>query len=212
MIRPLRVVGLDVSNAATAIAATHDRHGQPFLSVFTVPDTAARPLHEQVATIERSVRRACGWTGSADGWVRPDVVVFEGTFSRPGGSDYPLHALHGNLKQWMWRHHIPYVDVAPSTVKLWATGSGSQRGATKVTKAPVVEAILATYGSYLLINPRDNNQTDAVALLTMGLAAYGQPLTEPPSLNHRKALKTPKWPTLPLFPKPVPYVAGRKPR
>lgn len=195
--RSLRMVALDLSLAATAIAATHDPDGVPFLSVFTVPDTACRLLHEQTALIERRVRRSCGWGPAGTVWV-PDVVVIEGTFSREGAhkSDYPLHHLHANIKQWLWRRRIPYVDVSPSTVKLWATGSGSNRGATKVTKRPVVEAIIATYGNHLLINPRDNNQTDAVALLSLGLYAYGQPLTEPPSLNHKKALKSVKWPTL----------------
>ena len=190
--RPLKVAGLDLSTAATALASTHDKNGVPFLSVFTIPGTAVRPLHEQIAVIEKVVRRQLGGPSP---W--PDLVMIEGTFTRMSGSDYPLHALHANLKQWLWRQGVPYVDVSPSTLKVWATGSGATRGVNKVTKDKVVEAILSTYGSHLLINPRDDNQCDAVALLTMGLSKYGQGLAEV-SKNHRRALSDLTWPALDL--------------
>lgn len=171
--------------------------GEPFLSVYTVPGTSARPLHEQINTIETHVRRACGAkVGDRPAGQRPDLVVIEGTFMRMAGSDYPLHALHANVKQHLWRRNIPYIDISPATLKVWATGSGSSRGATKVTKDKVMEAVIAAYGALLLIPPRDDNATDAVALLTMGLAAYHQPLAPVPSMNHAKALKGLKWPAL----------------
>jgi len=192
MIRPLRVVGLDLSTAATAIAGTHDGNGLPFLNVFTVPGTAKQPLHHQIDVIETAVRRSCGADAAGR---RPDLAVIEGTFSRKGPSDYPLHALQANVRQWLYRRGIPYTVVAPATVKSWATGSGATRGVNKVTKDRVVTAILATYGARLLINPRDDNQSDAVALLTLGLAAYGQPLADVPAAN-RKAIKAVDWPEL----------------
>lgn len=202
MIRPLKVVALDLSNKATAIAATHDPHGDPFLGVYTVPGTALLPLHAQIDLIEAKVRRACGRGSDRKAW-QPDLVVIEGTFSRAGAhtSDYPLHALHSQVKQWLYRREIPYVDVSPATLKVWATGSGSARGASKVTKDDVVRAVMATYGGKMLIDPNDNNQTDAVALLTMALAHYGQPLAEVPSLpgrpnSHRRALSDLPWPAI----------------
>jgi crossover junction endodeoxyribonuclease RuvC len=195
VIRPLRMVGLDLSGAATAIAATHDPQGVPFLSVYTVPDTEGRDLHTQIARIEAKVRLSCGWQSGIWQSQKPDLVIIEGSFSRVGGSDYPLHALHGNVRQWLWRKRIPYVEVAPSTVKLWATGSGATSGVNKVTKDKVVAAIIATYGRLITINPRDDNQTDAVALLTLGLAKYGQPLAPYGKLNAA-AFKSPKWPDL----------------
>lgn len=195
--RPLRIVALDLSTAATALAQTHDSYGNPRLSVATIPGTAGRPLHQQIDMIEPVVRKACGFgSGNARLGGVVDLVVCEGTFSREGASDYPLHALHANIKQWMHRRHIPYVDVAPSTVKLWATGSGATSGENKVTKDKVVAAVLATYGHLLNINPRDDNQSDGVALLSMGLAAYGQDLAPPPKERCRLALKTVTWPEL----------------
>lgn len=209
VIRPIRAVGLDLSTAATAVASTHDAYGQPFLSVFTVPDTAKRPLHEQVALIKRAVRRVCG-IGSArtnpDAPDLPDIVLIEGTFSREGApaQDYPLHAVHACVKQLLWEKRIPYKDVSPGTVKIWATGRGDMRGPSKVTKRDVVSAIIAAYGKAMLINPADDNQADAVALLSMVCAQYGQAIVETPSLpgkpqSHRRALKNANpWPDVDL--------------
>ena len=84
--------------------------------------------------------------------------------------------------------------MSPATLKIWATGSGASSGDNKVTKLHVVEAIIAAYGGLLNI-PRDDNACDAVALMSMGLAAYGQPLAEVPE-THRRALDSIRWPEL----------------
>lgn len=186
MIAPLRAVALDISPSATAIARTHDGGGDPRLSVATI-DSALRPLHQQIDIVDYAVRRALA--------SEPDVVIVEGTFSRPGGSDYPVHAVRAVALQAVYRRKVPYVDVQPATLKVWATGSGATRGENKVTKDKVCAAVVATYGLLLNINPRDDNACDAVALLSMGLAAYGQPLADVPQ-SHRRALAAVTWPEL----------------
>ncbi|GAA2681839.1 hypothetical protein [Actinoplanes palleronii] len=197
MIRPLRLVALDLSMRATAIASTHSPKGAERLAVYTVANTEGRPLHVQIDEIEAHVRQSCGFGtgGVLLGGDRPDLVIIEGTFSRIGGSDYPLHALHGVIKQWLYRRQIPYAEVAPSTVKVWATGSGATSGENKVTKDKVIKGVLATYGHLLNINPRDDNQADAVSLLTLGAAAYGQPLADAPQ-NRQRAIRSVTWPDL----------------
>jgi|GEM_PF-944424 len=192
----LRLVALDISTAATSIASTHASDGTSGLWVSTL-DTSRRPLHTQTDIIDVGVRKACGY-GSGNkrlGGDRVDLVVIEGTFSRGSASDYPLHHVRAVVTQWLARQHIAYVDVAPATLKVWATGSGATSGKNKVTKDKVVEAVIATYGHLLNINPRDDNQTDAVALMSLGLAAYGQPLAEVPEA-HKRALKAVRWPQL----------------
>lgn len=199
MIRPLRMVALDLSTAATGIASTNDPDGVPFPHTYTVPGTAGRPLHEQIALIKRSVRRSCGWRpGHGAVWV-PDLVVIEGTFSRNNAhaSDYPLHALHACVKQALWDRKIPYVDVSNGTVKMWATGTGATSGPNKVTKDKVVAAVIANYGKTITINPADDNQCDAVALLTLGMEKYGQPIGPYVSDKpRRRAFKNIAWPAL----------------
>ena len=192
----LRVVALDLAPARSGLARTHDSTGQPRLAVDPIT-TGLLPLHRQIDHIEYAVRRACGVPaagGRPKPSARPDLVVIEGTFSRPGGSDYPLHAVRAVVLQWLHRQGIPYADIAPATLKVWATGSGATRGDNAVLKIHVVERILADYGRFLSI-PRDDNCCDAVALLTMGLAAYGQPLAEVPQ-KQRRAIAAVTWPQL----------------
>jgi crossover junction endodeoxyribonuclease RuvC len=197
MIRPLWVAGLDLSTAASGIASTHNSTGEPQLWAQVI-DTSKRPLRVQTDLIDIAVRRACGY-GSGNrllGTTRVDVVVLEGTFSRKSGSDYPLHHVRANVLQWLWRMGIPVVDVSPATAKVWATGSGATRGVNKVTKNKVIEAVIATYG-HLLNIPRDDNACDATALMSLGRAAYGQPLAP---VQHRRAAEVIDgicWPTLP---------------
>ncbi|GIE35932.1 hypothetical protein Ait01nite_089770 [Actinoplanes italicus] len=196
--RPLRVVGLDLSTAATGIASTHASTGEPQLWTQVI-DTSKRPLRVQTDIIDMAVRRACGY-GSGNrliGAARVDVVVLEGTFSRKSGSDYPLHHVRANVLQWLWRMGIPVVDVSPATVKVWATGSGATRGVNKVTKNKVIEATIATYG-HLLNIPRDDNACDATALMSLGLAAYGQPLAPMPHGRAAEVIDGICWPTLAL--------------
>lgn len=202
--RPLRVVGMDLATAA-GIATTHDSDGNPRLAVHTV-DTSLLPLHTKVHRIEMAARVACGVSPRLGGPPRshaiPDLVMVEGTFSRPGAADYPLHAMRANVLQWLWRMGIPYVEVAPSTLKVWATGLGATSGENKVTKAQVCEAICNTYGNLpepnlMAINRRDDNQCDAVGLMTMGLAANGQALVDPLPHDGWRALKAiTEWPKL----------------
>lgn len=205
MIRPLRVVGLDIASA-TGRARTHDSLGGPRLAADAI-HTNLRPLHDQIDLIEQFVQRGCGVPeggGRINPDARPDLVAVEGTFSRPGGSDYPLHAQRAVPLQWLHRRGIPYVEVAPATLKVYATGSGATSGENKVTKAQVMEAVFATYGELLAI-PRDDNACDALVLLFMVLDHYGSQvgdlrgeLVDVPAVpqSRRRALAAVKWPEL----------------
>ncbi|MEU4781065.1 hypothetical protein [Micromonospora sp. NPDC023633] len=183
----LRMVALDLSTSAAGIAHTHWHDGTPRLGCRTVK-TGLLDLHKKVHHVLADVAAAVK--------CRPHLVVVEGSFSRPGASDAPLHMLRGVVLHWLWTKGIPYVDVQPSTVKVWATGSGATNGENKVTKDKVIEAVLSTYGGLMQIDPRDSDQCDAVALLSLGMAAYGQPLVSVTSAHQRRALAVPKWPTL----------------
>ncbi|MFI6819759.1 hypothetical protein ACIBJE_02255 [Micromonospora sp. NPDC050187] len=187
----LRMIGLDLSLGAAAIAWTHDHHSAANLGVRTVH--TARVNKDTVD--HNRIHRVLEWVAAA-AKARPHLAVIEGTFTRGGGSDIPLIGLRTVVCHWLWTKKIPYVDVAPATVKVWATGSGATRGENKVTKDKVIAEILATYGGLLNIDPRDDNQCDAVALLTLGRAAYGQPLVRITRAQQTRALTAVSWPTL----------------
>lgn len=192
MIRPLRMLGLDLSLAKTAISRTHDHHGEPALGVRTVRTSTnsadPRSVHKRINTVLANVAAAVK--------CQPDLVVIEGTFMRGGGSDIPLISLRAVITQWLHNQGVQYVDVQPATVKVWATGSGATSGENKVTKDKVIAAILAQYGALLSIDPRSDDECDAVALLSMGLAAYSQPLTHIHDGRQTRALSSVTWPDL----------------
>ncbi len=176
----IRVLGLDLKPARSGIAQNYDpATGVEALTV-TAVGKPGRPLHVQIREIERAVLHRV----SA---FRADVAFIEGTFSRPGGSgsDYGQHAVHFAATHILWAKGISWVDVAPGTLKVWATGSGALRGAGKVTKDRVIAGVIADYGRFMNIPAGDDDCADAVALLTMGCAAYGHPLCMVPKGQAR---------------------------
>lgn len=177
----MRAMGLDLKPARSGIAMNYDAAtGEPRLSV-AAAGRALVPLHEQVRELERAILYR----------VRdhaPDVVFIEATFSRGSNSDYGQHAAHFAVTHLLWARGIPWVDVTTGQVKIWATGSGSQRGASKVTKDKVIAGIVAAYGRLMSI-PLSDDECDAVSLLTMAIAAYGTPLVVMPS-THTRAIRS----------------------
>ncbi|TDC35678.1 hypothetical protein E1211_15340 [Micromonospora sp. 15K316] len=191
----LRMVALDLSTSKAGIAHTHwQGKRQPMCRSV---NTGLMDLHDKIARVLADVAAVCGWShGQFQPNSRPHLAVVEGSFSRPGASDGPLHMLRGVVLHRLWTWRIPYVDVQPGTLKVWATGSGALKGENKVTKDKVIAAVLSTYGGLIRIDPRDSDQCDAVALLSMGMAAYGQPLVRVTNSYQTRALDVPKWPTL----------------
>ncbi len=183
--RPLRIIGLDLSLTGTGIAATHSGAGQSRLWCTTIAPRR-RPSettidHHRLHDIISAV------TGLAS--MKPDLVVIEKPLQRSGQGDTSIRLaeLHGPVKHWLWARGIRYVDVNLTHVKQYATGSGN------ADKPTVLSSVISTYGRLLHI--ADHNQADAVSLLAMALDAYGQPLAEVPD-THRRALKATKWPEL----------------
>lgn len=189
MIRPLRVVTLDLSLTATGIAVTHDQLGEPRLACRTItprrrPTAVAidhERLHETFAAIAAAVQS------------KPDIVVVEWLpqFQGHGDASLRLAELHGATKHWLWAKGHRYVDVKPTHLQQYATGKG------RASKQEVREAITSRYGRLLHIGTED--EADAVSLLASALDWYGTPLggiTVPP-LN-RKALAGTRWPDLDL--------------
>jgi crossover junction endodeoxyribonuclease RuvC len=188
MMRPLRVIALDLSLTGTGIAATHSSTGDARLWCTTVAPRR-RPsettidharLHDIISTV----------TGLATSW-KPDLVVIEKPFQRPGQGDTSIRLaeLHGPIKHWLWCRGIRYVDVNLTHVKQYATGNGG------ADKQAVLASIISTYGR--LVHVGTDDEADAMSLLAMALDQYGQPLVEVPE-THRRALRATRWPQLDL--------------
>lgn len=182
---PLRVLALDLSLAAAGLACTHDSKGGPRLHARTICPrrSADRPTtmdHTRVHKVFAAIRNAA--------LCQPDVAVIEWLPQLDHrDTSLRLAELHGVVKQFLWSRRIPYVDVLPTHLQMYATGKG------RATKQQVREAATARYGSLLHIGTED--EADATTLLAMALDAYGQPLAEVPDTN-RRALAGCRWPDL----------------
>lgn len=196
MIRPLRVVAIDLGIANIGIAATHDQVGEPRLACRTITPRPRdrRPtvmdherIHETVAAIMATV--AC----------RPDLVVIELPILVDGKGDTSvrLGEIHGPVKHWLWSQGIRYVDVHLTHVKQYATGNGQSK------KPAVLEAVIARYGRLLHVGSYD--EADAVSMLMQAVDQYGSRVMNPkgewvsppqPPPSHRKALAASNWPAL----------------
>jgi crossover junction endodeoxyribonuclease RuvC len=188
----IRVLGLDLKPARSGIAQNYDSDtGVPRLSVTAVGAGGITDLHAQVRVLERAILVRVSKPG-----IRPDVAFIEGTFSRPGGSgsDYGQHAAHFAVTHLLHHFGVPWVDVSPGKLKVWATGSGALRGPNKVTKDKVIAAVIATYGRFMNI-PALDDEADAVALMTFGSAHQGEPLVDL-TAAHTRALKEVPAPSL----------------
>lgn len=125
----VRVVGLDVSTAATGLA---------------MPDGTCRTIRPW-ATAQEPARRLNEILSLLDPYLRlarADLAVIEGY--SPGGRGGP-HALMrlaevgGAVRLRLFELGVPYVEVAPSTLKKYATGFGGS-AKRKVSKDEMVDA------------------------------------------------------------------------
>ncbi len=188
----LRVIGLDLSVAATGLARTHSSDGELRLSCNTLA-TAQSPLKQRPNTMDhRRVKQIIGYVMKACR-MRPDVVAIELPLLVDKG-DYSLRAaeLHGAIKHWLFCQRIPYVDVHLTHVKMFATGDGN------ADKPTVHAAMQARYGTlpepWKGVAVANHNEADALSLLAMTLYAMGEPLADVPE-THRRALDSYAWPT-----------------
>lgn len=158
----MRVLGLDLSIAATGIAGAAGTLG-------TVINIGAAG-DERLTRIRDTVR------GHLDFDDRPHLVVIEDVVVRSGASSV-LGMLHGVVRADLLDRNIPYVTVPPATLKVYATGRGN------ATKPDMRMSLYQRAG----IDERDDNRVDAWWLRALGHDLAGHPLLDLPK-THRRAL------------------------
>jgi crossover junction endodeoxyribonuclease RuvC len=95
----------------------------------------------------------------------PGLVVFE-EVRRHAGVD-AAHAYGGALAEitaWCEAHSVPYQAVPVGQIKKFATGRGN------ADKPAMIEAARNRWG----VEPVDDNEADAVALLHLAIAEFGK--------------------------------------
>lgn len=163
-----RIVGIDLSLTATGLA--HHR----------VQTVTIRPTTDGIARLFEVRGRVSAYIRGAD------LVVIEGYSYASRHHAHQLGELGGAVRMMLHYLDVPWVDVAPATLKKYATGKGN---AGK-------DDMLAEAIRRLGYDGADHNQADALWLREMGRSYYGHPDAVGLPAKHREALDTIDWPDI----------------
>ena len=117
-----------------------------------------------------------------------DVVVLEGySFGQARGSSHShaLGELGGVVRLLLFERAVPFVEVAPASLKKYATGKGN------APKAAVLAEAIRRLG----YGGNDDNEADALWLRAMALDYYQLETPTMPQ-SHRAALEKIEWPEI----------------
>jgi crossover junction endodeoxyribonuclease RuvC len=182
----MRVVALDLSLTCTGWAVADDGPDQPWkvdghaCGTITLPKL--RGMERLAAIRDRiaSPLRGC-LTDAAT------VVVIEGySFGSRNSQAHALGELGGVIRLALHEQGRPFVDLPPTVVKKLATGKGN---AGK-------EEVLAAAIRRLDYSGHDNNEADALWLLTAAMIHYGMPGAPDLPAANLSALEKVTWPVL----------------
>lgn len=124
--------------------------------------------------------------------AKPDLVVYEGYAMGAMGNTFDMGEMGGVFKVEMFERGIPFLEVPPSNLKMFALGAGGIGVATKglkgdakrkAAKAAMVDAATAALGRRL----RTDDEADAYHLMRMGYV-YLDPKSRPRLRGHHQNL------------------------
>lgn len=160
----MNIVGLDLSLTGTGICC------EVGTSTIKYKWKTGDPEEPRLAFILSEVLDACH---------DADLVGIEGlAFASNTGKSNERAGLHFLVRMGLWQINIPFVLVPPTTVKMWATGSG---------RADKDEVLLSVVRNFPKIEVQNNNEADAVSIYTLVKEAVGESLVSLPA-THRRAL------------------------
>lgn len=190
----IRLVGVDLSLTSTGVARlTLDGTGTTshteVVGYTLAKDATLQQRAERVWRVAYGVLELTVPGGTARN--PPDLLAVEGpahAANDPGAGE--LHGLRWAVYRHWTRHAVPFVEVNPSTLKLYATGNG------RAEKTLVVQAIRRHYGDRFDIPLRKvdgrEDVADAIALVAMAARSIGRPIDEDHPTRLR-AVRTPRW-------------------
>lgn len=166
------VMGIDASTKRTGIAVPT---GETCTIVPSTTDVAQR-LHEIAGQIAHLVRQ-----------FRPHLVVIEGyAFGTPGKLGLVrLGELGGAIRMVLFEQGIPYVEIPPASLKLFASGSGN---------APKDHVLAAARAASPRI--RNHDEADAFICRAAGLLAYGRDVLKGDPRGRQRVVADMTWPTI----------------
>lgn len=170
--RTLRVLGLDLAIGATGICLADGR------TITVKPKTKGDARLNEI-------RGHIGASLTAVGEVVDLVVMEDVPATMQGAAGKVIPILHGAVRAMLLDIGLPYVTVAPATLKAYATGKGN---ADKTAMA------MAAY-KRAEVEFGDDNQCDAWWLRAAGLDWYDAPEFTLPQAQRERLVKV-AWPDL----------------
>lgn len=102
-----------------------------------------------------------------------ELAVIEGYSYGSKNQAHQMGEMGGVVRHALWRAQVPYIEVAPPTLKKFATGNGS------CGKYAVIKAACNRMG----YEGEDDNEADALWLRAIGWELLGVPACYLPDLN-----------------------------
>lgn len=180
---PARVaaIGIDLSTTSTGICAHMD-----------APRCLVAGKREGMARLQW-IRDAISDDIAA---TQATVAVLEGySMGQARGTSRPFLSgeLGGVVRLMLFERGIPYVDVAPATLKLFATGKGKGRK----------EGVLVAAAHRLGYRGDSSDEADAMWLYALGMHLLGSPVIALPASHTRTLATAVQWPALSLSVNPT---------
>lgn len=173
MIRPLRLLALDLSLTASGYATVVTGESPAALGTITPKSRGEERLQSIRNRVLELARGA-------------DVVLVEGYAFGRANQAHQMGELGGVVRLALYEAGLPFVEVPPSLLKSYATGRGN------AGKADVLVAAVKRLG----YEGANDNEADAFWLLHMAADHYGAPWAQLPEAQ-RAALKKVVWPEIP---------------
>lgn len=171
------VIGLDLSLTATGYA----RIDGPTATVGTIRSTGHKG-DTLAQRVQRIRRLAADILAHIDD---PDLVVIEApAFSSTTGSVWDRAGLWHQVVDHLDIHGHPYVEIAPTRVKKFATGKGN------ADKTAVAAGMTRMWPN---VEPGNDNEFDALALASLGTIHLGGD-TFDVLARHREVVDAIDWP------------------
>jgi len=165
-VKPPRILALDLSLTRTGVCEDDGA-----CSCIRTDKLRGMPRIDHIA---RQVQRLAGGV---------DLVVIEGYSYASANQAHQVGELGGCVRFLLHRLGVPWVDVAPSTLKKFATGRGN------AGKDEMIAAAIRRFG----FAGSDNNEADAYLLWCMARHAYGAPVVPVPAPQAAASEKV-SWP------------------
>lgn len=174
-----------VRNIKSAPAPSGRRDGKPYATLLDrrnrIQSIAARVVTAAIAGYDPAV-------DDAPLFVIEDVLVLG---ENGGQSTIDRVWLFGLVVHLLFKHGI-VVQVSTTTMKKYATGSGSTPDGAKSSKAAVLLAMPRMFPQVVVV---DDNAADALALAAMGARASGFPREPSVQRVNPSALSVVDWPS-----------------